>query len=83
MPNPEIKRMNMRVDPNRRVRPVARRRLAGGGSIDARGAAGARGAATDGPVGDVRKRFPSFRPSSTDTAILWATTAALIYVVRI
>jgi hypothetical protein len=58
--------------------------LAGGWVVGSRGAAaGARGAATDGPVGDVRKRFPSSRPSSTDTVILSATTAALIYVVRV
>ena len=74
MPKPEIRRMKIKVDPSRRVRPVTWRRRAAGG-----GTSGARGAATDGPVGDVRKRLASSRPSSTDTVILSVTRTELIY----
>src|ERR1700744_366439 len=64
MPIPETMRTNMIVA-QMRLRPPRRRRVAGGWSSNVRGA-DTRGAATDGPVGDVRKGFPSSRRSSTD-----------------
>src|ERR1700722_16502178 len=65
MPTPETMRTNMMVDQICRLWPPGRRRFTGGGSFDGRGA-DTRGATTGGPVGEVRKGFPSSRRSSTD-----------------
>jgi hypothetical protein len=71
MPTPEIRRTKMTTDQNRRlVLRTVGNGCAGGWLI------GARGGATEGPVGDPRKGLPSSPRLSTDNSILLPMRAA-------
>src|ERR1700738_2685870 len=65
MPMPEIRRMKMATDQKRRLLPLK----TGNGCAEGRPIE-ARGGATEGPVGDLRKGLASSPRLSTDNSIL-------------